>query len=346
MRRPNHHERVPFMNDEALDTGIARRRIGRGMGTTGLLLLAFVAILVVFMLMRGFEDSLNALAQVGVGGILLLLGLSGSHYVLRALRWHLLVQTAGVGTGVAQNVRHFFGGFAMTATPGRVGELVRLRWLKMETGGRLGVLAPIVYADRALELASLVAVLVGAAALANLGSGAVVWVLVSGFAMVSLTCFPSLLESMLVGIWRIIGRRRPRLFVKLRRVVRDLNAFTVPTVALPNLALGCLGWMLEGFAFWLLLDWLGASISFWAATAIFLIALLSGALLGFPGGLGGVEASAVLLLVIQNVPSETAIIATLVIRVTTLWFAVALGILVFPLAEYRAQAAGDRATKP
>jgi uncharacterized protein (TIRG00374 family) len=79
-------------------------------------------------------------------------------------------------------------------------------------------------------------------------------------------------------------------------------------------------------------------VSLAAATAIFLVAVLSGTLSGLPGGLGGTEATAVALLLLQGVAPETAILATAIIRITTLWFAVGIGVLVFPAAEMRAAA--------
>ena len=94
-----------------------------------------------------------------------------------------------------------------------------------------------------------------------------------------------------------------------------------------------IGWSFEGTAFWLLLGWLGADVSLAAATAIFLIAVLSGALSGLPGGLGGTEATSVALLLLQGVPLETAILATAIIRVATLWFAVGIGFCVLPFVE-------------
>ena len=41
----------------------------------------------------------------------------------------------------------------------------------------------------------------------------------------------------------------------------------------------------------------------------------------------------VALLLLDGVPVEIALPATLIIRVTTLWFAIGLGLAVFPLAE-------------
>ena len=60
--------------------------------------------------------------------------------------------------------------------------------------------------------------------------------------------------------------------------------------------------------------------------------MLVGAISVLPGGLGSTEATMVGLLASQGVPFEIAIVATGVVRVTTLWFAVALGLLALPVA--------------
>jgi uncharacterized membrane protein YbhN (UPF0104 family) len=42
---------------------------------------------------------------------------------------------------------------------------------------------------------------------------------------------------------------------------------------------------------------------------------------------------------LQGVPLEIAVPATLIIRVTTLWFAILIGIVVFPFAERQSKKA-------
>jgi uncharacterized protein (TIRG00374 family) len=134
------------------------------------------------------------------------------------------------------------------------------------------------------------------------------------------------------GLYRVIGRW-PRLFARGRRAARALGRFTSPAILLPATTLGLIGWLAEGYAFHLLLVWMGADIGFWAAVAIFIFATLAGGLTGAPGGVGGAEAAMVALLLLQNVPLEVALPATLIIRVTTLWFAIVIGLAVFPFAE-------------
>lgn len=313
---------------------IVRRRLPR----TGFVLLGFVAVLAVALATTGWEEAGDALAMLGLWKLLALCALSGGHYLLRALRWHLMVRSGGIGTRLSQNLRHYFGGFAMTATPGRVGEIVRLRWLKRETGLGYTRLLPAAFADRAIELAAIVLVIGAALATAGLGSAAAWWVVAVAALLVWFACRPRLLEAGVGLLWRLSGGRKARLFAKLRRMTRELAPFMRPAMVAPTLALGVVGWAIEGAAFWALLSWLGADVSLAAATAIFLVAVLSGTLSGLPGGLGGTEATAVALLLMKGVAPETAILATAIIRITTLWFAVGIGLLVFPAAEMRAAA--------
>lgn len=308
----------------------------RRISLTGWALLAFAAGLAVFVAVTGWEDAVRAVSALGPAKLAALSGLALAHYLIRAFRWQIMARTGGLRLSWATNAIYFFGGFSMIATPGRVGELVRLRWLMAATGRGFGHLLPIAFADRAIELASMVGLISLALVAASLGSTAVWWVLAVGFAVVWIACRPAMLFHTVNGIYVIAGRRRPRLFVKLRRLTRRLGPFMRPQVFFPVLLIGMVGWAFEGLAFWLLLDWLDAGIALPAAAAIFLIAVLSGALSGLPGGLGGTEATSIALLLLQGVPLETAVLATAIIRVATLWFAVAIGFCALPFAEAHA----------
>jgi uncharacterized protein (TIRG00374 family) len=296
-------------------------------------MLVFVLCMSAALAVFGWEDAVLAAQQLRGVEFAILFGLASLHYAIRAGRWHMLVRVHGVASSLARNILHFFGGFALTATPGRLGELVRLRWLQRQVGGRLAQLLPIALGDRAIELASLLLVILGALLFSNLGTQAVWLLLAVTLVIVALFCQPVLLGVLVVLVWRLTGRRRTRAFAGARRIVRDLAVIMQPMILLPLLVIGAVGWMLEGIAFWLLLDWLNIQLPLATATAIFLVAILAGALSGLPGGFGGMETTAVALLVLQSIPAESAVIAVIIIRVTTLWFAVLLGMAIFPFAE-------------
>lgn len=77
----------------------------------------------------GWEATLDQVTMLSLGALGTLLGLSLINYGARALRWHLFARTLAVPTTAARNHLHYLAGFAMAVTPGRVGELIRLRWL-------------------------------------------------------------------------------------------------------------------------------------------------------------------------------------------------------------------------
>ncbi len=305
------------------------------LSNTGWLILLFVLGMGLAFFVLGWDDAMAMMRQISVGHLLILCALAALHYAVRAARWHMLVRAHGVASGFAQNMRHFFGGFAMIATPGRLGELVRLRWLGRETGQRFARLVPIAFADRAIELASILLLIVGTIAFSNLGTNSIWGLLAVTTALVVLSCRPDMLEVLLVWVWHLVRRRRPRVFVRLRRMIRDLKPIMHPSILVPVLLIGVAGWLAEGFAFWLLLGWLDIPLPFSTATSIFLVAVLAGALSGLPGGFGGTEATGVALLVLQSLPPESAVIAIVIIRLTTVWFAIMIGLFAFPIAEAR-----------
>lgn len=86
-----------------------------------------------------------------------------------------------------------------------------------------------------------------------------------------------------------------------------------------------LAWGLEGLSLYLIADSLGIGISLATGIGIYAIAVLAGALSFLPGGLGGTEAVMGVLLIASGADSATAVAITLLCRIATLWFAVALG---------------------
>lgn len=287
----------------------------------------------------GWAEIGAQLARLQPWQVAALLALSAGNYLLRSLRWHGLARRLGLPTGLAQNLRHYLGGFAMSVTPGRLGELVRMRWLRRETGWAVEHTAPLALMDRAGDLAVMALLLALGLALAAGNITGAVPVVVLALAAAVVATRPRLLSALLTALYRALGRF-PRLFARARGAARLLARFSHGPTLLLILTLGFLGWLAEGYAFHLLLGFLGAEIGLWKAVSIFVFATLAGGLTGAPGGLGGAEAAMVALLSIEGVPLEVSVPATAVIRLTTLWFAIAIGLAVFPMAERAAGRAG------
>jgi len=278
------------------------------------------------------EALWHQLSLLGLAQFALLLGLSLVNYGMRAARWKIFTGALGARMGILQMLRHYIGGFALTMTPARLGEVIRIRWVARETGIAAESLAPLILVDRAGDLAS-TGLLLGFAL--AMGAGGISGGLpVAGLAVIAalVATRPALFSGLTDTGYRLIGRK-PRLFVRLRRAARALQSFSKPRIVLAALLIGTVGWLAEGFAFHLLLGWMGADVPLWSAVSIFLFAMMTGGATGLPGGVGGAEAAMIALLSLQGVGLEISLPATAIIRMTTLWFAIGLGIVVFPFAE-------------
>ena len=280
----------------------------------------------------GWEETLEQVRKLSLWQLAVLLVLSLVNYGFRGFRWHLFARRLGLGTGLVQDMRHFLGGLSMAVTPGRLGELVRMRWLSRETGASFERTAPLMLVDRATDLAAMALILVVALAFSTSGISGALPVTVMALVGALIATRASWLRTVSDMAFRIIGRW-PRLFVRVRRAARSLSQFSGPMVMGVAAFIGALGWVAEGYAFYLLLAWMGADTSLATAMAIFIFATLAGGLTGAPGGIGGAEAAMVALLTLEGVPPHVSLPATAIIRLTTLWFAILIGMAVFPMAE-------------
>lgn len=314
-----------------IPVGTDRRKLMDRLLMGGLITLVVVG-MVGLAAATGWEETKAQLAKLSWPAFGFLLVLSLANYGMRALRWHLSARRLGLPTSLMTNMRHYFGGFAMSVTPGRVGELIRMRWLARETGWSFELTAPLALVDRASDLAATALLLGLALTLSAGGIAFAVPVAIFGFSAAFVATQPRLLSALVTYIYKATGFK-PRLMGRVRSAARSLSLFMTPGMLGAIGGLSILGWLAEGYAFYLLLNWMGHPLPFWMAVATFIFATLAGGLTGAPGGLGGAEAAMVALLTLEGVPLEVSIPATAIIRVTTLWFAIGLGIAAFPLAE-------------
>ncbi len=282
-------------------------------------------------LWAGWREVVAAVVQVGPVVLVGLLLLSLVNYLLRFLRWarYLALLEAPVPWRI--NLDAYFSGFALTTSPGKVGEMLRSVLLKPHGVPPAASVAAF-FAERVSDL---LAILV----LAAVG----LWAYAPARPVVGLALAAVVLALLLVQWTALIAaidrwaQVRPqkwaRLVVKLCEVVLHFRrCFSLPAMGM-GLALGIVAWFAEGLGFWWLLVALDHPLPMSTAVFIYAFAMLVGALSFLPGGLGGSEAAMIALLSLNGFPEASAVTATLICRLATLWFAVGLGALF--LARHR-----------
>jgi glycosyltransferase 2 family protein len=92
-------------------------------------------------------------------------------------------------------------------------------------------------------------------------------------------------------------------------------------------ALTLTAWAGQGVAAWLVCRELGVDITLMTVTGFYAVAMVAGALSALPAGLGGTEAVLAGLLAAHGAAPGTALTVTVLIRLLTLWLAVAIGVM-------------------
>lgn len=275
-----------------------------------------------FALWSGWRDVIGAVGKVGGIGIAAALGLSLINYGLRFIRWQLYLSAMSHPMPAGPSFRIYIAGFALTTTPGKAGEMLRGLLLKP-----LGVPYPVsvaaFFSERLSDLLAIV--LLALAGLATYPPAQPLVLVALGLVAVGLL----LMTSSTLGRWaesRIKGNSAiARGAQQTLAMLRQAHRCHRPGLLATATALSVVAWAAEAWAFHLVLGWMGVEISLLFAAFVYALSMLAGALTFLPGGLGGAEAVMAGLLVWQGASAADAVAATVLIRLTTLWFAVVLG---------------------
>jgi glycosyltransferase 2 family protein len=315
---------VPGPASEGSGAAVAPRGKGRGRIVTSVLLL--VVVFAVFSLVGDVRSLGASLASFHYPALAAALGLVLGNYLIRFVRWQYYLSVIGARVPVGLSGLVFVSGFVMSVTPGKMGEVFKSLLLHEYEGVSVARTAPVVVAERLLDLVALVVLVsIGSAAFEHGRAIAVLGALVVLAIVLGCTVRP--LAELVFRLLERVGPAR-KLVPKLREAYDSLQALTRPRPFLVGGVYALAGWALECCATYVLVGGFpGASVSWDGATFSYAAGTLAGALAMLPGGLGVAEAgmSGLLRAAAPALPLATAAAATILVRLSTLWFGVGLG---------------------
>ena len=279
-----------------------------------------------FIFLIGYQDILDAITRLGWYGWALILACSLTNYLLRFERWLIYLKRFGYEIPHFLHFHYYISGFALTTTPGKAGETIRSVYMKTHDV-RFSHSLAMFFTERFLD----VVVITLLATLALLSFTEYGRYILS--AAIALILFLPLLRSGLVvhSLQRLtIVIRYPRLRLLVLHLSSLLDSARVLLewrMLYTGMLIGLLAWSIQGFAFYYILMTMQTGIPWHIAMSIYAISLLAGALSFVPGGIGTTEAVMGLLLLNTGAEPVVAVAVPLISRLSTLWFAVGLGLL-------------------
>lgn len=275
----------------------------------------------------GWDQLRGHLGRFPTSLILPLAGLSLTNYLLRWLRWELYLRRLKVAVPLRASAILYFASFLMVITPGKIGEVFKAALLRERFGVPLSRGIPIVLSERIYDFLGVL--LLAAAGLAT-WTGPLSGV---GTGLAAAACVPVFLALFHIRpvrdrlLARLAARPRLARFKDgLEGAATGLGTLLGPRDAVWSVVLSTAAWGCEGLGMWLVCRGLGLGVAVGPACFVYASATLLGSLSFLPGGLGGTEAAIVWLLGKLAIGSAPAAAAALVIRIVTLWLAVAVGL--------------------
>ena len=221
----------------------------------------------------------------------------------------------------------YFASYLMVITPGKIGEVFKAGLLRERFGVPLALGVPVVLAERVYDF---LAVLLLAAAGLSVWPGPLVG-LRGGLAAAAVVPVLLALFQVRPVRERLLARvaARPQL-ARFRDGLEGgtaaLGRLLGPADATWAIVLSTVAWACECVGMWLVCRGLGLEVPLGQACFIYAAGTLVGSLSFLPGGLGGTEATIVWLLGRVAVAGPPAAAAAIIIRIFTLWLAVAVGL--------------------
>lgn len=262
------------------------------------------------------------------------LGLACANYCMRFVRWQMYLRMQQVRVPVASSAVVFGAGLSLSITPAKLGELVKSYLLREMHDVPAPRTAPIIVAERVTDLIALLCLavigvaaygidptfVIAAAVLIAVGLVLLAWPRPTR-ALIDLVTRPAKLRRLREPLHETLGH--------LASLCRPGPLVLATLIAIPAWGCECVGFALICDAF------PGAHVDIGLAMVIYAGTTIAGALSFLPGGLGVTEGTMTLALVRWKLDRATAVAATLLTRVATLWFAVVLGIGFLTLARRR-----------
>lgn len=283
-----------------------------------------VALYAAATLASDYRSTVAALAEFPLGTLGLVIALVVFGWLLRGWRFHYYLRKADSSVTLPYSIAVFLAGFALTGTPGKVGEAVKGIFLKDDYRIPFTRTVGIVLVERLMDLWGVLV----------LGSFSVM--LFSSWRGVFLVCAAAVVAGGLALCMENVYRPILELFGRIRwlawpsqkvlGVLLTGRELMTPRVFVVGLLVSVLAWGMESLSMYLILHALNLPSSLLEANFVYCLSTLVGALSMLPGGIGGTEAGMVGILAVMGISYTRALPAVILIRVCTLWLAIGVGL--------------------
>ena len=294
-------------------------------------IIATISLYFIFLVISDLGEVYAQLNKMDTSYLPIILLLIPLCWIVLFTRWNLLLKNSNVYVPVKDNLKIYLSGFALSITPGKVGELIKSQLLKNKFGIPREKTAPIVLVEQLYNIIGIIGVSI-------LG----IWYFEFGTQII-------LIAASLLGITLILISSK-RLFEKFLTLLSRIKFLSQYTSAFSNSydvlrkstrgwvvvyasALSIAFWLIESvIAYFVLLSFGVNHIEFLSVITTYTSSIILGVASFLPLGIGVVEGSLAGFFTLQGVDVSIALTLVIFIRIFTRWIAVSVGFVSLKLS--------------
>ena len=283
-----------------------------------------------FLIFSDIQKLENKIIDFDIRYIPLIIFLVTCAWIPLYLRWNLLLKNTGEQVSLKGNLSIYVSGFALSITPGKIGELIRTELLKKKFNIPRTKTVPLIFVEKLYDLT-------GAITIAIIG----IWFFHESRYIIIAGLILLLSVFIFISSDKIFNKSvnyfgRFKIMAKfLQPLLQSYEIIKISTrgkIAISATLLSILYWLITSLAvYFVLIAFKITNIEYLNVVSTFTASLFLGAASFIPGGIGVAEGSLVGLFHLQGIEVTTAIMLVVIIRLFTLWYGVAIGFIALKL---------------
>jgi uncharacterized protein (TIRG00374 family) len=296
-----------------------------------LIIVGTIILYISFLIVSDLNTIYNKILEMKIEFLPYILFLAPLSWIVVFLRWHLLLKNSGIIIPKKENFKIYMSGFAMSATPGKIGELIKTQMLHSKYGIPRKKTAPIIISEQFYNIFGILVVSI-------LGlfyfDFSIYVVFVTGcilFCAFLLLSSEKLFRKFTTLISKI------KFFQKFVPSLSDsyliLQKSTRGKIFVTSSALSVIFWLLESLiAFIVLFSFDVKIFEFLQIAATYTTSIIIGVASFLPMGIGVVEGSLAGFFSIQGIELSLTLTLVILIRIFTRWYGVIIGFVLMKMA--------------
>ena len=295
-----------------------------------LVVVSMIVLYIVFLIVSDFSVIREKIFDFKTDYLPIILLLAPLSWVIVFFRWHFLLKNSNIIIPKKENFKIYMAGYAMSVTPGKVGELIKSQFLKSKYGVSRKNTLPIIISEYFYHMVGVLVVsIIG---VYYFEFSLYIIILTSALIIITLTIISS--ETFFKKFVNLISKRN--FLKKYVSPISDshiiLKKSTRGKIFIISSVLSIAFWLTEVLiVYFVFLSFNILNFEFFKIAAIYTTSLILGMLSFLPMGVGVVEGSLAGFLNYEGIDISIALTLVILSRIFTRWYGVIVGLIFMKL---------------